>query len=81
MSQEESQPVTAQSSSTTSGNKRGRKSSSDVWNDFEQLFKDVNGKKVRYAAKCNYCKSQLSAASVAGIGHLIRHRKACDAKA
>jgi hypothetical protein len=43
---------TASSSTTstkTTCHKRDRKSTSDIWNDFEQLFKDINCKKVRYA--------------------------------
>jgi hypothetical protein len=27
---------------------------SDVWNDFEELFNIINGKKTRYDAKCHY---------------------------
>jgi hypothetical protein len=74
--------ATASTASTdTICHKRGRKSTSDVWNDFEQLFKDINGKKVRYAAKCLYCKSQLTASSTAGNGHLKRHRSTCASKA
>jgi hypothetical protein len=74
--------ATASTASTeTTSYKRGRKSTSDVWNDFEQLFKDINGKKVRYAAKCLYCKSQLTASSTAGTGHLKRHRITCASKA
>jgi hypothetical protein len=65
--------------STTSVSKRGRKPTSDVWNDFEQLYKVTRGKRVRYAAKCHYCKAQLSASG--GIGHLRRHRDSCAAKA
>jgi hypothetical protein len=74
--------ATASTASTeTTSYKRGRKSTSDVWNDFEQLFKDINGKKVRYAAKCLYCKSQLTASSTAGTGHLKRHHITCASKA
>lgn len=74
--------ATASTASTeTTSYKCGRKSTSDVWNDFEQLFKDINGKKVRYAAKCLYCKSQLTASSTAGTGHLKRHHITCASKA
>jgi hypothetical protein len=66
-------------SSSGTGNKRGRKTTSDVWNDFEQLYKQVTGKKVRNAAKCHYCKSQLTAEG--GTGHLHRHCIACASKA
>jgi hypothetical protein len=74
--------ATASTASTeTICHKHGRKSTSDVWNDFEQLFKDINGKKVRYATKCLYCKSQLTASSTTGTGHLKRHRSTCASKA
>ena len=53
--------------------KRSRPSTSIVWLDFK-LFKKVNGKKVRYAAKCIHCSKQYSALSSGGTGHLIRHR-------
>lgn len=32
--------------------KTTRKSTSDVRNDYEKLFKTVNNKKIRYAAQC-----------------------------
>jgi hypothetical protein len=44
------------------------------------LFKDINGKKVTYAAKCLYCKSQLTASSTAGTCHLKRHCITCASK-
>ena len=56
--------------------KRSRPSTSIVWLDFK-LFKKVNGKKVRYAAKCIHCSKQYSALSSGGTGHLIRHRDEC----
>jgi hypothetical protein len=34
-----------------------------VWLDFEKLFKTVNGKKVRFVAKCIHCSKQYSALS------------------
>jgi len=57
--------------------KRSRPSTSAMWLDFEKLFKKVNGKKVRYAAKCIHCSKQYSALSSGGTGHLIRHREKC----
>jgi hypothetical protein len=57
--------------------KRCRPSTSAVWLDFEKLFKIVNGKKVRYAAKCIHCSKQYSALSSGGTGHLTRHRDRC----
>jgi uncharacterized protein YkwD len=50
--------------STTRAQARGRKTraqTSDAWNDFEELFHIVNGKRTRYGAKCNYCKKFLIA--------------------
>jgi hypothetical protein len=47
---------------------------SDVWNDYEELFNIVNGKRTRYGVKCHYCKKILSALSTSGTGHLLRHR-------
>jgi hypothetical protein len=77
-----SSTATASTASTeTICHKRDRKSTSDVWNDFEQLFKDINGKKVRYDAKCLYCKSQLTASSTTGTGHLKQHHSTCASKA
>jgi outer membrane scaffolding protein for murein synthesis (MipA/OmpV family) len=41
---------------TTRKNHKIYTRTSDVWNDFEELFEVVNGKKIRYAARCHYCK-------------------------
>jgi hypothetical protein len=41
----------------------------------------VDGKRLRYAAKCNFCKKVLTATSGGGTGHLLRHQKACISKA
>ena len=57
--------------------KRSRPSTSVVWLDFKKLLKKVNGKKVRYAAKCIHCSKQYSALSSGGTGHLIRYRDKC----
>jgi len=54
--------------------KRSHPSTSVVWLDFKKLLKKVNGKKVRYAAKCILCSKQYSALSSGRTGHLIRHR-------
>jgi hypothetical protein len=45
-----------------------------VWNDFEELFNIVNGKRARYGAKCHYCMKIITALSTGGTGHLLRHR-------
>jgi len=57
--------------------KGSRPSTSVVWLDFKKLFKTVNGKKVRYGAKCIHCSKQYSALSSGGTGHLIWHRDKC----
>ena len=57
--------------------KRSRPSTSAVWLDFKKLIKKVNGKKVRYTAKCIHCSKQYSALSSGGTGHLIPHRDKC----
>jgi hypothetical protein len=57
--------------------KRCRPSTSPIWLDFEKLFKTVNGKKVKYEAKCLHCFKQYSAFSSGGTGHLTRHRDRC----
>jgi hypothetical protein len=54
---------------------------SDVWNNFEELFNIVNGKRTRYGAKCHYCKKIPTALSTSGTGHLLRHRISCAHKA
>jgi len=64
---------------TTTTKTRAR--TSNVWNDFDELFHVVNGKRTRYAAKCHYCKKILTATSIAGTGHLLRHRTSCALKA
>jgi len=52
------------------GEKRGRPCTSKVWDEYEKLFKEVNGKTVGYGAKCHHCKSILSGYSSSGTGHL-----------
>jgi hypothetical protein len=41
----------------------------------------VNGKKTRYAARCHYCKKDLTALSTGSTGHLLRYHKSCARKA
>jgi hypothetical protein len=43
---------------------------SKVWQDFEPLYKTLDGKKIRYGGKCHWCKCTLSVVSSSGIGHL-----------
>ena len=61
-------------SGSSASNKRSR---SEVWDDFEELFEERNGAQVRVSAKCNYCHKTLSARSTGGTGHLLRHIKSC----
>ncbi|BAF12355.1 Os03g0436500, partial [Oryza sativa Japonica Group] len=61
-------------SGLSASNKRSR---SQVWNDFEELYESRNGSQVRVRAKCNYCHKILFACSSGGTGHLIRHIKSC----
>jgi hypothetical protein len=74
-------PSTAASAPAQSQSQRTRACTSVCWNDFEQLYKMVDGKRLRYAAKCNFCKKVLTATSGGGTGHLLRHQKACISKA
>lgn len=60
--------------------KRTQPCTSKVWVDFENLYKEVGGKRVRYAAKCIPSRSTLSSLSTGGTGHLSRHRIACHRK-
>jgi hypothetical protein len=43
----------------------------------DPLDKDVDGKTVRYGAKCKFCKKVLTARSSIGTGHLGRHVRSC----
>jgi predicted nucleic acid binding AN1-type Zn finger protein len=40
----------------------------------------MNGKVVRVAGICKFCKSKLSANSNVGTGHFLRHQKSCRKK-
>lgn len=42
------------------------KKRSKCWNDFDELTKIVDGKKVRYAARCKHCKQTLTARFTSG---------------
>ncbi|WVZ83805.1 LOW QUALITY PROTEIN: hypothetical protein U9M48_030905 [Paspalum notatum var. saurae] len=63
--------------STTKSTGRKRKSTSPVWEDMDEIFETVNGVQVRVAARCHYCKKELSARSSGGTGHLPRHAEKC----
>jgi hypothetical protein len=66
--------------SDVDGKKRKRICTSKVWQDFEPLYKTVDGKKIRYGGKCHWCKCTLSAVSTSGTGHLLRHQRDCKVK-
>jgi hypothetical protein len=53
---------------------------SAVWDDFTEVTENRNGKKVRIAGICKFCKARLSANSNADTGHLLRHQKSCKKK-
>jgi hypothetical protein len=56
----------------------GSRKRSKIRNNFDELTNLINGKRVRYAARCRYCHEMLSARSSFGTGHLLRHN--CSAK-
>jgi hypothetical protein len=56
------------------------KRKSGVWVDFDEIYKVVNGNKIRTQAICKMCRATLSARSAAGTAHLIRHQKSCRKK-
>ncbi|KAG2591491.1 hypothetical protein PVAP13_5NG448530 [Panicum virgatum] len=60
--------------------KRPRPSTSPVWADYEKLFKEINGKTVRYGARCLHCSKVYSGFSSGGTGHLSRHILVCVKK-
>ena len=69
---------TSPPASTTASAGGGSRKRSKVWNNFDELTNLVNGKRVRYAARCKFCHETLSARSSSGTGHLLRHN--CSAK-
>ena len=69
-------PDPSQADPDASGTKLKKRSK--CWNDFDELTKTVDGKKVRYAARCKHCKQTLSARSSSSTGHLLRHN--CPSK-
>ncbi|CAN6210138.1 unnamed protein product [Urochloa humidicola] len=56
---------------------RLRPSRSPVWDDYEKLFKEVDGKRIMYGVRCLHCSKEYSALSSGGTGHLTRHIKSC----
>jgi hypothetical protein len=63
---------------STAAKESTRSCTSDVWDDFEKIFKVVNGKNIRVSAKCNHCGQIYVARSTIGIGSLLRHRMKCS---
>jgi hypothetical protein len=50
------------------------------WDDFEQIFENINGNKVRTHAIYKICRTTLTAKSTADTGHILRHQKSCKEK-
>jgi hypothetical protein len=72
-------PSTASTDAGGTG-KRRRMLTSDVWQYFDVLNKDVRGNPVRYGAHCKFCEMLLSSKSSSVTGHLLRHVKSCVRK-
>jgi hypothetical protein len=51
----------ADTSENVDGKKHKRICTSKVWQDFEPLYKTVDGKRIRYGGKCHWCKCTLTA--------------------
>ncbi|KAG2640242.1 hypothetical protein PVAP13_2KG060416 [Panicum virgatum] len=60
--------------------KRNRPCTSDVWDEYEKIYKVVNGKRIRFQAKCIHCGKVYAALSTFDTGTLKRHLLACSAK-
>jgi hypothetical protein len=71
--------MAAQQGRGSKGRRRAR--TSHVWNNFEEISEEVNGKRVCSGAKCTLCKKVLTGVSTNGTGHLIRHLASCSKKA
>ena len=67
--------VGAEPDSESIGTKRNRSCTSDIWVDYEKIYKVVNGKKVRFQAKCFHCGKIYFSISIFGIGTLKQHKK------
>jgi predicted nucleic acid-binding Zn-ribbon protein len=69
--------ATEETETQSTGAKRVRPSTSDAWEDFDPIFKVVNGKKIRIQAKCIHCGRIYAATSRIGTGSLLRHIPKC----
>ncbi|WVZ86553.1 hypothetical protein U9M48_033312 [Paspalum notatum var. saurae] len=58
-----------------------RRTTSPAWEDIDPIYTNIGGKTVRTGAICKWCKSNLSAGSGGGTGHLLRHVRDCKVKA
>jgi hypothetical protein len=65
-------------SQSTATKEATRSCTSDVWDDFEKIFKVVNSKNIHVSAKCNHCGQIYAARSTIGTGSLLRHRMKCS---
>lgn len=63
----------AQSDSTTS--KRRRKSTSQVWDEFEKLCTTEDG---RLEVRCKWCFHSYNIVGSHGTTNLLRHLNSCD---
>lgn len=70
----------AGATATDGSSRPNRPSTSACWEDFEKLFKKVNGNVIRYGARCLHCRKEYSALSRFGTGHLLRHQESCPKK-
>lgn len=70
----EAEGTTQSTGTPTSTRVRTRASTSDMWNDFDKIYKVIDRcVRVRCQAKCKVCKCVLSSKSSGGIGLLNRH--------
>ena len=51
-----------------------------MWNDFDKVYKVVDGKNIRFQAVCKHCKAIYSSLSSNGTGHVQRHREKCEVR-
>jgi hypothetical protein len=66
--------------SDADGKQRKRICTSEVWQDFEPLYKIVDGKKISYGGKYHWCKCTLSVVLSSGTSRLLGHQRDCKVK-
>ncbi|KAG2536922.1 hypothetical protein PVAP13_9NG234446, partial [Panicum virgatum] len=64
-------------STATATGKRNRPCTSNVWDEYEKIYKVVDGKRIRFQAKCLHCGKIYATLSTFGTGTLKRHIKSC----